>query len=181
MVPCNKQEDSIDLYKKFNNLPKKLQNEVFDIYNFVNGNTLKSLQIELQNTLKKLLHTVENIKNGGMAFDNSKFQYANKHKNLNDFVLLNNILIDHDFSFVQVERLFFKIALVRKSVSPVISFNRNEIFTAIKFFNWDNNEQNLDSLLKENGIQNIELTQDDENWLINIVLPNCAKIYKNSE
>lgn len=181
MIPCNKQEDSIDLYKKFNNLPKKLQNEVFDIYNFVNGNTLKSLQIELQNTLKKLLHTVENIKNGGMAFDNSKFQYANKHKNLNDFVLLNNILIDHDFSFVQVERLFFKIALVRKSVSPVISFNRNEIFTAIKFFNWDNNEQNLYSLLKENGIQNIELTQDDEDWLINIVLPNCAKIYKNSE
>ena len=47
---------------------------------------------------------------------------------------MNNILIDHDFSFVQVERLFFKIALVRKSVSPVISFNRNEIFTAIKFF-----------------------------------------------
>ena len=180
IVPCNKQEDSIDLYKKFNNLPKMLQNEVFDIYNFVNGNTLKSLQIELQNTLKKLLHIVQNIKNGGMAFDNSKYQYANKHKNLNDFVLLNNILIDHDFTFVQVEKFFFKIALVRKSVSQTISFNRNEIYTAIKFFDWDNNEQNLDSLLKENGIKTIELTQDDEEWLINVVLPNCAKIYKNS-
>ena len=181
IVPCNDREDSIDLYKKYTNLPKKLQKEVIDIYDFVNGNTLKSLHIELQDDFRKLTNRVKNIKQGGIAFDNFKYNFANRHKNLNDFVLLNHILIDYDSNFIQIEQLFFKIAVVRKSISNNIILNRNEIYTAIKYFYWNNDyEKNLNSLFQDNEIKTITISQDDENWLINFVLPNCAEIYKRS-
>lgn len=181
ITPCNEQDDVIDLYKKYTNLPKKLQKEVIDIYDFVNGNTLKSLHIELQNDFRKVTNKVKNVKQGGAAFDNLKYNFANRHKNLNDFVLLNHILIDCNYNFIQIEQLFFKIAVVRKSISNNITLNRNEIYTAIKYFYWNNDyEKNLNSLFQDNEIKTITISQEDEDWLINFVLPNCAEIYKSS-
>ena len=167
--------DCIDIDKKYNVLPSSIQNEVSDIYNFINGNTLRKILISLKQDIKNIK---DKLQNSYMAIDKNRFHWSVEHKNLNDFVSLNNILIEDVCLFRQIQQAYVEIAILRKKAyGNTIKLNRNEIFSCIRYFDCTKNYYTLSKLISDNHIE-LTLENEDENWLVQKVLPNCIGMYE---
>lgn len=176
-IPIADAIDCIDIAGKYLTFPSIIQAEILDIYNFITGNTLRDKIIILSEAIESIK---DKLKNSFMAFDRDRLRWSVEHKNLNDFVFLNHILIENHSFFRKVQRLYVEIAVLRKSVQKPITLNKNEIFSCIHYFDYPKNNYSLDSLFSENKVK-LKFDQVDEDWLVNIVLPNCIKIYKQNK
>ena len=68
-----------------------------------------------------------------MAVDRDRFRWSIEHKNLTDFVLLNDILIEDNYLFRQVQQSYVEIAVLRKSAQEsTIKLNKTELFSCIR-------------------------------------------------
>ncbi|EMB42119.1 MULTISPECIES: SIR2 family protein [Treponema] len=175
-IPISKAIEYIDIERKYLTFPSIIQAEISDIYNFITENTLRDTII----ILSEAIESIKDRLNSFVAIDIDRFRWSAEHKNLNDFVFLNHILIENNALFRKVQQLYVEIAVLRKTVQKPIILNKNEIFSCIHYFDYHKNNYSLDNLFFENKVE-LKFEQVDEDWLVNIVLPNCIKMYKQNK
>ena len=174
-IPISDAIEYIDIDKKYLVLPSVIQKDILDMYRFVTEEKLRDTLIVLKDAIRSIR---DKLQNSWMAADKDRFRWSVEHKNLTDFVLLNNILIEDNYLFRQVQQAYVEIAVLRKStLGRCIELNKNELFSCIRYFDHPVNHATLHKLFCDN---NVELTsnKENENWLIHEVLPNCIKNYK---
>jgi len=104
-----------DLESKFYELPKKIQKILKDIKPFLSYDYLYRFASEIDDQLNKKLKQKENIeKNNSLTFDTNITRNYSKQKNLINFVLNNNLMIEKNFNFNLVNQKLINISLIRQ-------------------------------------------------------------------
>lgn len=168
---------NINLETEFDKLPKRIQIEIKDIIDFVNFNYLYREIFNVNESLNKVLEAVNTVKNGGFSFSNDAFKYPANHKNLIDYVINNNILIENYSEYQNVCKKYFEISVNRQCQKKVYTFNKYELYTAIKYFSNKNLQKVFNNLLEDKKWEGICISEDILNWMINTVFVNCIKYY----
>lgn len=168
---------TFDLQEQFLQFPKIDIKQQQTLFNFL---TLKSIYIQAvsnSNDLIKINNAVESIKNGGHTFNNHADKPLVEHANLLLFTVKNHLIID-DSVFKQMMRRFVDISIARQSIKDIITLNTYELYTCIQHID----EKSLISIFKifnrkDEEPLKFELSDINENWLLNDVLTNVMDQY----
>lgn len=166
----------IDIQEQFLQLPKadiRKQQVLFDLV------SLKSIfqqSVNNSNNLLKITGSVEDIKSGGIHFNNDAEKPTAEHINWLLFSVKNYLLLSYD-EFNEMMARFVEISIARQLLKPEITLNVYEIYSCIKYFK----EKKLQSLLSkyfdydDETKKNLVVSKDDLNWLITDVLVNVIE------
>ncbi len=171
---------SVNLETEFYKLPKKTQLSIKDILDFVNFNYIYREIVSINQSLNKVVEAANIIRNGGFSYSNDSYKYPTNHKNLIDYVLENNILIESYIEYTEICKNYLKIALQRQSIKEQFVFNKYELFTAIKYFSNKDLQQLFNDNLESDKPKIIVLKDEILEWLINIVFVNCIKYFNET-
>jgi hypothetical protein len=103
--------------------------------------------------------------------------------NILNFVLSNKIMVEKYSEFKQINKNFIEIALLRQVQSENTILIRPEIYSCIKYIEYEE----LMNLFKEyyegKSVKagTFELSEEDINWLIDVVLANCINQCLNDD
>lgn len=168
---------SANLEIEFYKLPKRTQLNIKDILDFVNFNYIYREIVSINQSLNKVVEAANIVKNGGFSYSNDSYKYPTNHKNLIDYVLENNVLIESYVEYTEICKNYLRIALQRQSIKEQFVFNKYELFTAIKYFSNKDLQQLFNDNLESNKPKIIVLSDDILEWLIDIVFVNCIKYF----
>ena len=168
---------SVNLEIEFYKLPKRTQLNIKDILDFVNFNYIYREIVSINQSLNKVVEAANIVKNGGFSYSNDSYKYPTNHKNLIDYVLENNVLIESYVEYTEICKNYLRIALQRQSIKEQFVFNKYELFTAIKYFSNKDLQQLFNDNLESNKPKIVVLSDDILEWLIDIVFVNCIKYF----
>lgn len=175
--------EEYNLEEKFNELPKDLQKALKPIYDFVNSCYLYKYAYKISEELRKKEESKKTIESGGFVFNSNITESSSKHRNFISFVLRNGIMIENYNEFRSINKHFLKIAIIRQIQQEKTTFNKVELFSAIKYLS-DKEVKHLliefykyDSDLKGK----FEISNPNKKWLISKVLINIVDKYIESK
>lgn len=172
---------SIDLQKEFDKLPKKTQSAIKDILDFISFNYIYREIVSVDSELSKVLDAVSCVKNGGFSFSNDSYKHPSNHKNLIDFTISNYLLIENYSEYKSVCSKYVQIAFNRQFNKQKLFLNKYELFSCIKYLDNKSLQKNFKDFYDNKKWTGIEISENDTDWIINHVLPNCIKYYKETE
>ncbi len=171
---------NVNLETEFYKLPKKTQINIKDIMEFINFNYIYREIVFVNQSLNKVEKAANIVKNGGFSYSNDSDQYPSNHKNLIDYVLQNNILIETYVEYTEICKNYFKIAINRQSINDKYVFNKYELYTAIKYFSNKDLIQLFDDNLHAKTQKIIVLNEEIFDWLLNKVFVNCIHYFNQT-
>jgi len=175
--------DEYDMEIRYNNLTRQLKLVVDPVFSFLNFSDiykfLHSSIIDLEKTRKNK----RIIEDGGFVYNDDIYKFSRQHENLLNFVLSNKIMIENYSEFKQINKNYVEIALLRQVQNENTILIRPEIYSCIKYID----KEELTNMLKEYYEEESPkkgtfiMSEDDKNWLVNVVLVNCTKQYTNEK
>ena len=174
--------EEYNLKDRYFNLPKDLQLALEPIYNFIDMSFIYIYAYSIAEELKKKEDSKRIIEHGGFVFNSDIYKYSSKHENLVLFVLRNKIMIETFEEYRSINKQFVQIAIIRQIQSANISLNRIELFSCIKYIDYKELKLLLDDYYNYESEKKgtFQLSEEDENWLINIVFENIVNQFLNS-
>jgi hypothetical protein len=166
-----------DLESKFYELPKKIQKILKDIKPFLSYDYLYRFASEIDDQLNEKLKQKENIeKNNSLTFDTNITRNYSKQKNLINFVLNNNLMIEKNSNFNSVNQKLINISLIRQIQNKYLTLDKMELYATIKYIEHK-------ELIRLFGSINLELNilPKDINWIVKKVLPNIVSLYNEDK
>lgn len=163
-----------NLDEKFYELPKTVQNILYEIKPFVSYDYLYRFASEVDDELNKKIKQKKDIEtNAGMTWDTNVTRNYSKHKNLIHFVLNNFIMIEQNSEFMAINKKLIKISLIRQMQSKYFTLDKLELFVVIKYIT----NKDLIELIAEFENFKLKIETKTLNWLTIKVFPNIVKLY----
>ncbi|MDA3780923.1 MAG: hypothetical protein PF487_12000, partial [Bacteroidales bacterium] len=175
--------DEYNLEEKFSELPKDLKKVVKPIYYFLNEDYLYKYAYKTSEELRKKEDAKKTIKSGGFVFSSNITESSSKHNNLISFVIRNGIMIEEYNVFRIINRYFLNISIIRQIQQEKTTFNKTELFSALKYLS----NKELKHLLVEfykydSDLKGkFEISNSNKEWLISKVLINIVDKYIESK
>jgi hypothetical protein len=175
--------DEYDMELRYNNLTRQLKMVVNPVFSFLNFSDIYKYLHSSIKDLEKIKKNKRIIEGGGFVYNDDVYKFSGQHVNLLNFVLSNKIMIENYSEFKQINKNYVEIALLRQIQNEKIILIRQEIYSCIKYIE---NEE-LTNMLKEYYEEKSSkkgtfgMSEDDKNWLVNVVLVNCANQYTNEK
>ena len=175
--------DEYDMELRYNNLTRQLKMVVNPVFSFLNFSDIYKYLHSSIKDLEKIKKNKRIIEGGGFVYNDDVYKFSGQHVNLLNFVLSNKIMIENYSEFKQINKNYVEIALLRQIQNEKIILIRQEIYSCIKYI--ENVE--LTNMLKEYYEEKSSkkgtfgMSEDDKNWLVNVVLVNCTKQYTNEK
>jgi hypothetical protein len=168
-----------DLEQRYNNLSKRIQLLVDPIYQFIRFTYLYQYLYTSSDYLDKVKKAKNTVDSGGFVYSNNIYQYSGKHLNIINFVLSNKIFMEDYKEYKYNIRNFVEIALLRQTQKNSISLSKVEIFSCIRYIDFNDLKIMLSECYKNDSskFSKFEIEQETMSWLIDIVLSNCVKQY----
>jgi hypothetical protein len=166
-----------DLY--YTNFTKRLQSVTKPVYEFTNFSQIYKYLYNIRNDLEQIEDAVKTIKAGGIVFGSGVYKASAKHKNLVNFILKNNILIEDYTEYKKINKMFVEISLLRQTQKNVITLAKTEIYSCVKYIALEdlkilfNDYYDTNSEMK--GKFNLE--PELKEWLINTVFINITSLH----
>jgi len=175
--------EEYNLEEKFNELPKDLQKALKPIYDFINSHYLYKYAYKISEELKKKEKHKKTIESGGFVFNSNITKSSSKHKNFISFVLRNGIMIENYSEFRSINKYFLKIAIIRQIQQEKTTFNKTELFSAIKYLSNKELKHLLIEFYKyDSDLKGkFEISNSNKEWLISKVLMNIVDKYIESK
>lgn len=169
-------EIEVELQDEFFKFPRAEIKKNQILYDFLSLHSVHQKAYECSKKILDLTKTVENIKAGGMSFNNNADEPSSTHINILMFALKNHIMIDQYAPYKAVMRDFVKIAILRKSVKNIIELNQYEVYSAIQFFSSKELASEIRLFFKNDDCTHLRLIVSDEctDWIVSTVLPNLT-------
>lgn len=163
-----------NLDEKFYELPKTVQNILYEIKPFVSYDYLYRFASEVDDELNKKIKQKKAIEtSGGMTWDTNVTRNYSKHKNLIHFVLNNFIMIEQNSEFIAINKKLIKISLIRQMQSKYFTLDKLELFVVMKYITY----KDLIELIEEFENFKLKIETKTLNWLTIKVFPNIVKLY----
>ena len=166
----------IDLSEQFNLLPKDIRKALKPVKDFFDFSFLYSFFTKIVLKSEKIAKQKETVISGGIVYDVNTLESSSKHKNLISFMLKNDILMEVYKEFKKANYFSLKIALDRQIQSSNRTFNKIELFSAIKYLSLEELSDLMDKSLKSESIT-FSITDENKFWLIKEVLPNIVNSF----
>lgn len=169
-------EVEVDLQDEFFKFPRSEIKKNQALYDFLALHSVHQKANECTKKILELTKAVENIKAGGMSFNNNADEPTSTHINLLMFALKNHIMIDQYAPYKAVMRDFVKISILRQSVKETVKFNQYEFYSAIQFFSSKELQSELRVFFKNEDSNQLRLNASDEclEWIVSTILPNLT-------
>lgn len=169
-------EIEVELQDEFFKFPRAEIKKNQVLYDFLSLHSVHQKAYECAQKILDLTKTVENIKAGGMSFNNNADEPSSTHVNFLMFALKNHIMIDQYAPYKAVMRDFVKIAILRQSVKNIIELNQYEVYSAIQFFSSKELGSEIRLFFKNDDSTQLRLIISDEctDWIVSTVLPNLT-------
>ena len=171
--------ENYNIASSYNNLTDQLKVAVDPVYDFINFSEIyKNLHTSIYD-LDKIKKYKRSIDSGGFVYTEEIYKYLGRHINLINFVLSNKIMVEDFSEFKKTNRNFIEIALLRQTQDDNAILIRPELYSCIKYLNFDELKSLFQEYYKENSkkIGTFQLNDEDTNWFINIVFKNCIDQY----
>ncbi|MGM0564519.1 MAG: SIR2 family protein [Pseudomonadota bacterium] len=175
-------EVEIKLQDEFFKFPRSEIKKNQVLYDFLSLHSVHQKASECTKKILDLTKAIENIKAGGMSFDNYADKPTSTHINLLMFALKNHIMIDQYSPYQAVMRDFVKISILRQSVNEIVTLNQYEFYSAIQFYSSKELKSELRVFFENENSSQLRLKASDEcsEWLIYTILPNLTgRLIKN--
>ena len=116
------------------------------------------------------------------SFASNSYEIPAKHQNLLNFVLKNQIIIEHYEEYCNINKKFVEIAIIRQVQKKIISLNKTEIYSCIKYIEYKKLEHLLTNIEKGKvKLRKLQIAEENKNWLINVVFKNTTNQYLKSK
>ena len=170
-----------NLKQKYSNLPKYLQKIFEPIYKITDFSFLYEYAYNVDKDLQKKEDSKRLIERGVFFWCNS-YEIPAKHQNLLNFVLKNQIIIEHYEEYCNINKKFVEIAIIRQVQKKIISLNKTEIYSCIKYIEYKKLEHLLTNIEKGKvKLRKLQIAEENKNWLINVVFKNTTNQYLKSK
>jgi len=167
-------EVEVELQDEFFKFPRSEIKKNQVLYDFLALHSVYQKANECTKKILELTKAIENIKAGGMSFNNNADEPTSTHINLLMFAVKNHIIIDQYAPYKSIMRDFVKISILRQSVKKIVEFNQYEFYSAIQFYSSKELQSELRVFFKNEDSNQLRLNASDEcsEWITSIVLPN---------
>lgn len=163
-----------NLDEKFYELPKTVQNILYEIKPFVSYDYLYRFASEVDDELDKKIKQKKAIEtSGGMTWDTNVTRNYSNHKNLIHFVLNNFVMIEQNSEFIAINKKLIKISLIRQMQNKYFTLDKLELFVVIKYITY----KDLIELIAEFENFKLKIETKTLNWLTIKAFPNIVKLY----
>jgi len=175
--------DEYDMELRYNNLTRQLRMVVNPIYSFINFSDIYQYLHSSIIDLEKIKKNKRIIEGGGFVYSDDVYKFSGEHMNLLNFVLSNRIMIENYSEFRQINKNYVEIALLRQIQNEKTILIRPEIYSCIKYIEYEELTNMLKEYYEEESPKKgtFGVSEDDKNWLVNVVLLNCTNQYANEK
>ncbi|MPL87888.1 hypothetical protein SDC9_33901 [bioreactor metagenome] len=174
--------EEYNLKELYQNLTKDLKFALEPIYEFINFSFIYRYAYKASNDLRKKEGDKKTIKSGGLVFNSDIYQFSSKHENFINFVLKNKIMIEDYNEYKSINKSFVSIALIRQIQNETIALSKTELYSCIKYINYNDLRLLLDEYYDKSSAEKGKLQIDNElkDWLISTVFENITTQYLSS-
>jgi len=170
-------EVKVELQDEFFKFPRSEIKKNQALYDFLTLHSVHQKANECTKKILDLIKAVENIKAGGISFDNNADEPTCTHINLLMFALKNHIMIDQYAPYKAAMSDFVKISMLRQTVKERIKLNQYEFYSAIQFYSSKELQSELGVFFKNDDSTQLRLDASDEcsEWIVSTILPNLTE------
>lgn len=171
-----KKELEVQLQDEFFEFPRSEIKKNQSLYDFLSLLSVHQKANECTKKLLDLTKEVENIKAGGMSFNNHADEPTSTHINLLMFALKNHIMIDRHAPYRAAMRDFVKISILRQSLKKRVILNQYEFYSAIQFYSSKELKSELSVFFKKEDSSQLILEAIDgcSEWIISTIFPTLT-------
>ena len=163
-----------NLDKKFYELPKTVQDVLYEIKPFISYDYLYRFASEVDEELDKKTKQKKAIEsNGSMTLDTNITRNYSKQKNLINFILNNFIMMERNYQFVIINKKLIKISLIRQMQREYFTLDKMELLATIKYIT----HKDLIELISDFEDFKLKIDSKTLNWFTIKVFPNIVKLY----
>ncbi len=175
--------EEYNLKDRYYNLTKDLRLALEPIYEFIDFSFIYRYAYNVAEELKKTENSKRTIEAGGFVLNSNIFKFSSKHENLLNFIFRNKIMIENSNEFKKINKSFVEIAIIRQIQEKDISLNKIELFTCIKYIDYEDLKLMLDDYYNDESTKKCKFQISDENkeWLLKTVIPNIVNQYLESK
>lgn len=177
----------LDLDSKYASFPPEAKQSTHLIYEIVNFSGIYRYITDVAELKEKIAKQKACIESGGFVGDNECDRYSTEHLNLMTFVLMNDLMIEHESSYRKLNYDFLQITLDRQ-VGTQGQLNVFEIFACMKYLSRDELRKLFEAFLPtcKNGQyvkaeKNFYIAEQLKEWLVLHVLKNLFRQYRSTQ
>lgn len=168
-----RKEIEVELQDEFFKFPRSEIKNNQALYNFLSLQSVHQKANECSKKILDLTKSIENIKAGGICFNNNADEPTCTQVNLLMFALKNHIMIDQYAPYKTVMRDYVKISILRQSIKKIVKLNQYDFYSAIQFFTSKELKSELSLFRKNKDCSQLYLKASDEcsDWIVFTILP----------